>query len=390
MAMLFFFLQGMLFPVLSEAWSPANFNVESNIVVDDGKVLFCQWRGGLTVLDLDSGRIIRKFPHTWLGGKWEEGGAKIEIGEKGYYIFLQKGTFHLDRESLELKQVKGSEVQDLEAPDLRNSRDGAERNQTVNGSSENGPRFRTSFLNGKLTHEIYQAFGRAPDKITNRLHLLSVLEFEQNGAAWRAIHPSLLKSRQRIVAAAESDEEIVIGTSIGTVECIEKKTARTRWIYVFPAYGPSGGGESPVLSGNEPYMSRVDKFKTVRAEADRFKGLISITPSGPIDKKNINWEQFVQKEKKQTVPVRFDPEPFPEFTENVLVCLFTSLVSVLGLLGGRRIDPKQSASGLDSFCLSPRFAGGYSVCERVLDKGYFHPIFSLHDHLSGRACFRIV
>jgi outer membrane protein assembly factor BamB len=117
------------------------------------------------------------------------------------------------------------------------------------------------------------------------------IEFKSKEWNWKGVLPYLEKKGQ-VEVVGSSESELLIGTNFGHVECIEKSTGRSLWMYIFPTTRHTASSSSPF--GMPPTMTEAAAaYRRENKEAPPVSGVQLLDSTGP----------------KAATRIIFDPEP---------------------------------------------------------------------------------
>lgn len=228
-------------------WSFRHHYLPSELFVDAGRLIFVQPDGSLTAIDIATGAVLKRLFA-------EKGDERSEV----HTTFLTDydkliadaagQTLVLDRDSLELRFATGDPV-----PPRRNPYDSGERY----GDVYDGPE--TPEYAGKLTDGERLELGLPPAGDSAGMEQYSVFPGRFVFNHMRHYYEATKESSYRVFYAGRSgswsgdvsyisrdewfnrvdrvyitDDEIIIAVTHGQIECLERITGRSRWLYVFP------------------------------------------------------------------------------------------------------------------------------------------------------------
>lgn len=251
--------------------------VWSEILIDEGRVYFADAVATLTVLDVRSGAVVARKADLRHGGT-------LRAVDQGILIENPSGATLLDRTSLDVL-AQGQEARDLARADSRSNPDsslGSDDNASASHSASAGaqdgcdacsPWKQTMILEeadgtGRVEFDLnpprYDALEMliakrdkpvqyAQDqtqfdledgclKVTGVRELRVPsgrgleeyvdIELKSSRGCWtgRLLH---VWSIEQVMAIAATPERLLLGTSLGHVECIDRMSGRSLWTYVF-------------------------------------------------------------------------------------------------------------------------------------------------------------
>ena len=251
-------------PAFATSYLPPE-GVSTNLLVKDGRVVFGQAFGVITMLDLETGEVVarREGLHAW--NLWRV--------PEGILVRSPVGMRLLDPETLAERR---------QTPDTVGGqpvREWADRGAQDSGAF--GPGLITQ---GWVTSDPVGRWGAFGLRVSGQEPAdghLTIRRADGPGTdSWSApvevrfTRPSeflawagridYLKFGRQIVVVAQAGDRILLGSSGGHLECLDARTGASQWLYIFPAE----------VRGGPPDMARARHFRRLNRERARAGGLV--------------------------------------------------------------------------------------------------------------------
>lgn len=287
-------------PVAIHGYTFRQAGVSSNILVLDKKVHFIQGDGTITVLDLETGSVLKRRT----GGRFygllipRDGGILVGSSWSGKL---------LDAETLEV--IRAFDGDDME-PIVKAFRKGHPSSRLVHGQRHDwGPG------RGCVVHYPERGMG-------------SVLHLQWDSVSWYGYFEYVGRWRG-IVQVAVAEGRLLVGTALGHLECIDIATGRSLWLYRFPTLHIARSWTFP--HGAPPrYVRAAAIFREDNELAAKARGMVrlpkSCTPGDP------ELPGLLEKAEKPTPRIITDPKPCDPFADLNLVVTVAWLRALI-LLG---------------------------------------------------------
>jgi hypothetical protein len=114
---------------------------------------------------------------------------------------------------------------------------------------------------------------------------VSTIEFKSKAGNWNSVLP-YLKGNGRVSVVGSSASKLLLGTDLGHVECIDKSTGRSLWMYIFPTMRHAVSFSSP--HGMGPTMAEAAAiFRRENRRTDPVSGMRLLNSPEPASNPRI-------------------------------------------------------------------------------------------------------
>jgi hypothetical protein len=145
--------------------------------------------------------------------------------------------------------------------------------------------------------------------------------------SWKA-YASHLGQRGGISCVCESQGKLLLGSSEGHVECLDMKTGRPEWIYMFPMISRTVSFSSPY--GMPPYLTR-QSAEYQRGVAELGLSCGSISLPDVFDATSARWADL-RKSANYAARITIDPSPDDPFPGLRLIIAWLALYTLLPII----------------------------------------------------------
>jgi hypothetical protein len=255
------------FAAPASAYTYRQVGVTGDLVIHEGKVYFGQSDDSLTALDLETGRVVlRKKNLGYARALW--------LGDSGILMESSRGIVLLEPTTLDV--IRTYTHQEIALPRTSGQGELVPDKIPIDDPETTFTRFTVE--GGTLMVRppaILRELGYGNDEPVT-------ISLEAGDRRWTGTLP-YLRCPGTLFAVGSTADRILLGSNLGHVECIDARTGRSLWMYVFPTIRHT---MSYSTYGMPPYMATAAAiYKRENRSASPESGMVldgSAEPSRPM------------------------------------------------------------------------------------------------------------